>query len=400
MTDAQDIPSEDWALKGSNQTTVRAYNERLVLHLIRRRGALSKAEATRATGLSANATSTIFRALEQDGLLVRGDPTRGRIGQPSVPLHLNPNGQFYIGLKIGRQSFDMVVIDFTGAVRARRSAEHAYPTPASTRAFLTTHLRAMLDSISLDRSRISGSGIALPTGLWEWLDDFKAAPDEMDEWRDFTAQSDLQDLLPGPIIVENDGTAACRAEWAFGTQIDRPDSIYFFIGTFIGGGIVLNGSVFRGCHGNAGGFGPVRVPDEPGGTRLIDHASLSALYKMCETAGRPHNVAMIEKADWGGLEPVLSQWIARASRSLAHAIVSAAAVVDFETVVIDGYFPEDIRIRLRQNVDVQLGSLDLQGITRPQIIAGSFGGVARAIGAAAGHITSRYMVDNPLAPLG
>lgn len=400
MTDAQDIPSEDWALKGSNQTTVRAYNERLVLHLIRRRGALSKAEATRATGLSANATSTIFRALEQDGLLVRGDPTRGRIGQPSVPLHLNPNGQFYIGLKIGRQSFDMVVIDFTGAVRARRSAEHAYPTPASTRAFLTTHLRVMLDSISLDRSRISGSGIALPTGLWEWLDDFKAAPDEMDEWRDFTAQSDLQDLLPGPIIVENDGTAACRAEWAFGTQIDRPDSIYFFIGTFIGGGIVLNGSVFRGCHGNAGGFGPVRVPDEPGGTRLIDHASLSALYKMCETAGRLHNVAMIEKADWGGLEPVLSQWISRASRSLAHAIVSAAAVVDFETVIIDGYFPEDIRIRLRQNVDVQLGSLDLQGIIRPQIIAGSFGGVARAIGAAAGHITSRYMVDNPLAPLG
>ena len=394
MTDAVDIPDADWALKGSNQTTVRGYNERLVLHLIRRRGALSKAEATRATGLSANATSTIFRALEKDGLLSRGDPTRGRIGQPSVPLHLNPDGRFYIGLKIGRRSFDMVVIDFTGTVRARRSATHAYPTPSGTLAFLQTQLPALLDAANLTRDNISGSGIAMPTGLWEWLDDFDAAPDEMASWREFDAQKDLQKLLPGPIIVENDGTAACRAEWTFGAQTDRPDSIYFFIGTFIGGGIVLNGSVFRGCHGNAGGFGPVRVPDEPGGTRLIDHASLTALTRMCQAAGQPHD------AEWQQLEPVLSQWIARASRSLAHAIVSAAAVVDFETVIIDGDFPTDIRIRLRDEVDQQLGTLDLQGIIRPQIFAGSFGGVARAVGAAAGHITARYMVDNPLAPLG
>lgn len=400
MTNAQGTPDECWALKGSNQTTVRAYNERLVLHLIRRQGALSKADATRATGLSANATSTIFRALEQDGLLSRGDPTRGRIGQPSVPLHLNPDGRFYIGLKIGRRSFDIVVIDFVGTVRARRSASHAYPTPDTTRAFIETQLPALLGAAGLHRDNISGSGIAMPTGLWEWLDDFDAAPDEMDAWQDFTAQRDLKDLLPGPIIVENDGTAACRAEWAFGQQIDRPDSIYFFIGTFIGGGIVLNGSVFRGCHGNSGGFGPVRVPDEPGGTRLIDHASLTALYKMCETADQSLDVAMIENADWESLEPVLSHWIARASRSLAHAIVSAAAVVDFETVIIDGCFPEGVRTRLRDEVEVQLGSLDLQGIIRPPIIVGSFGGVARAVGAAAGHITSRYMVDNPLAPLG
>ncbi|MFN3664187.1 ROK family protein [Yoonia sp.] len=371
-----------------------------MLHLIRRRGAMSKAEATRATGLSANATSTIFRALEKDGLLARGDPTRGRIGQPSVPLHLNPDGRYYIGLKIGRRSFDIVVIDFTGAVRARRSASHAYPTPAGTRVFLETHIPALLRVAGLQIADISGSGIAMPTGLWEWLDDFEAAPDEMEAWREFTAQTDLKDLLPGPIIVENDGTAACRAEWAFSAQIDRPDSIYFFIGTFIGGGIVLNGSVFRGCHGNSGGFGPVRVPDEPGGTRLIDHASLTAFYKMCENAGHSYDLAIIENADARDLEPVLSQWIARASRSLAHAIVSAAAVIDFETVIVDGCFPEDVRSRLRDEVDVQLGSLDLQGIIKPQIIPGSFGGMARAVGAAAGHITSRYMVDNPLAPLG
>ena len=67
---------------GSNQIRVRAYNERLVLSLVRRHGALSKADIARRTGLSAQTVSVIMRALEKEGLLARGAPIRGRVGQP------------------------------------------------------------------------------------------------------------------------------------------------------------------------------------------------------------------------------------------------------------------------------------------------------------------------------
>lgn len=381
---------------GSNQTTVRDHNERLVLHLIRRHGALTKAEATRETGLSPNAVSMIFKALEQDNLLLRDDPLRGRIGQPSVPLRLNPDAHFYIGLKIGRRSFDMVVIDFCGGVRARRTRAHRYPTPISARNFVKTELPHLLRSAHVKRAQISGSGIAMPTGLWEWLDDFDASPGDMEAWRDFKPERDLGDVLPGPILVENDGTAACRSEWTFGQEAGRRHSIYFFLGTFVGGGIVLNGSVFRGCYGNSGGFGPLRIPDEPGGTRLIDHASLMTLERMLAANGKPVDATTFLDGQWTELEPVLTQWIARAGRSLAHAIVSTAAVIDFEAVILDGPFPDDIRTRLRREIEKQLDRLDLQGIMRPQTFSGSFGGVARAIGAAAGHIASRYMIDGPI----
>ena len=56
---------------GANQTRVRAYNERLVLSLVRRHGSQSKAEITRRTGLSAQTVSVIMRSLEKDGLLRR-----------------------------------------------------------------------------------------------------------------------------------------------------------------------------------------------------------------------------------------------------------------------------------------------------------------------------------------
>ncbi|MDE3122078.1 MAG: MarR family transcriptional regulator, partial [Paracoccaceae bacterium] len=82
---------------------MRAHNERLVLSLVRHEP-MAKSDIARITGLSAQTVSVIMRSLEADGLLLRGEPIRGRIGQPSVPMHLNPEGAFFFGVKIGRRS--------------------------------------------------------------------------------------------------------------------------------------------------------------------------------------------------------------------------------------------------------------------------------------------------------
>ena len=165
------------------------------------------------------------------------------------------------------------------------------------------------------------------------------------------------------------------------------------MGTFIGGDIILNGSVFRGCRGNSGGFEPLRIPDEPGGTRLIDHASLTALDRMLKEHGTITRGSAGDEGDWSRLEPVPSSWIDRVSCSLAHAIVSSAAVIDFEHVVKDGSFPVDVRTRRVEAVDARLQQLDLQGVTRPSLWNGSFGDSARAQGAASIHSSARHMVD-------
>ncbi|MEP4468089.1 ROK family transcriptional regulator, partial [Marinobacter alexandrii] len=233
-------------LKGSNLLTVRGVNERLVLHLVRDHGKLTKAEATRITGLSPNAVSVIFRALESEGLLLRCDPIRGRIGQPSVPMMLTPDARHYVGLKIGRHTFDLVVVNFVGEVLARHTEAHAYPTPAATLRFVKTALPSLLKSARKSQNDIVGLNVATPFELWSWTAEIGAPKSEMDKWRDFDLEGELKNLVPWPITVENDGTAACRAELIFAPPIDAQDLVYFFVGTFIGGGVVLNGSVFPG----------------------------------------------------------------------------------------------------------------------------------------------------------
>ena len=380
-------------VKGSNQLHVRSFNERLMLHLIRQYGQLTKAEATRATRLSPNAISTIFSALEQDGLLLREAPIRGKIGQPSTPLRLNPDAHHYLGLKVGRRSHDLILIDFAGKILAQRSIPHQAPTPAKLVQVFRAELRPLLRAAQKRRADIDALGIAMPSELWSWTEEFGAQRAAMDAWRDFDVAAALYEILPVPISIENDATAACRAELVLGPYRAQQDIIYFFIGTFIGGGIILNGSVYPGRRGNSGGFGPLRVPNEPGGDRLVDHASLAVLEKLVAQQGQDPGLVQDISGDWSALDPALSAWVARTARSLAHAIVSTLAVIDFESVVIDGAIPPACRARIVQDVNAELGKLDLQGVARPQIAAGHLGSAARALGGAAYRISTEAMID-------
>ena len=67
----------------------------------------------------------------------------------------------------------------------------------------------------------------------------------------------LQELTGLPVSLLNDA-AACQAEHSFGRGKEFRDYAYFFIGAYIGGGIVLDHTVYEGRQGNAGALGSLR----------------------------------------------------------------------------------------------------------------------------------------------
>ena len=126
---------------GANQAGVRLYNERLLLSLVRRFGPLSKIEVARLTGLSVQSTSAIMNRLQAEGLLKREAPLRGRVGQPTIPMSIDPEGAYSLGLKIGRRSCDLVLVDFRGAICQRAYRVYSFPTPNIVLAFVRIRRR-------------------------------------------------------------------------------------------------------------------------------------------------------------------------------------------------------------------------------------------------------------------
>ncbi len=380
---------------GANQLRVRAYNERLVLSLVRRNAGLSKAEIARLSGLSAQTVSVIMRALEKDGLLMRGTPVRGNVGKPKVPMALNPDGVYSFGLKIGRRSTELILMDFVGSVRATKREAYKYPTPDGIRRFV----RDAVDDIltGLDRNqidRIAGVGIAAPFELWNWVDEVGAPVEDMNAWREVDLVETIGAIVPFPVFQQNDATAACGAELVFGLGPNYSDFAYFFIGSFIGGGVVLNQALYAGRTGNAGAFGSMPVSSRSGHpSQLIDQASIFVLEQMLTREGGDPAMLWRDPDYWHGLGKTLDIWIEHTARSLAIAITSVCSVIDFEAVIVDGGFPADVCERVVAATRAAISELDLQGIERPRIEQGRVGSAARAIGAASLPLFSRYLLD-------
>ncbi|MDP9840327.1 putative NBD/HSP70 family sugar kinase [Neorhizobium huautlense] len=380
---------------GSNQTRVRAYNERLVLSLVRLHGALSKADITRLSGLSAQTASVIMRALEKDGLLLRGEPLRGRVGQPSVPMRLNPDAVLSFGVKIGRRSADLVLMDFVGNVRKRYHETYAYPLPQQILRIITNGLADIEKQISAEeQARIAGIGIAAPFELWNWADEIGAPSGAMEVWHGVDLQAEVAARVAHPVYLQNDATSACGAELVFGVGPTYPDFIYLFIGSFIGGGIVLNSSIFSGRTGTAGAVGPLPVRGKNGENRqLLDIASIFVLENMLRERGVDPQPLWYSADEWVDFGEPLELWIQATAAALAQAIVAAASIIDFGAAVIDGGFPAWVRKRIVTATLEAVARLDLRGVVIPDIIEGKVGSQARAIGGASLPIFARYLTD-------
>lgn len=384
--------------RGTSQNGVRLYNERLALSLIRRHGLLPKAEIARLTGLSAQTVSVIVRQLEQDGLLRKETPQRGKVGQPLVPFSLNPDGAYAIGLKVGRRSGDLVLIDLIGQVRGKLHKPYGFPQPSTITEFVREGVPRLLEALEPEqRKRVTGLGVAAPFELWNWEEAAGAPRDVLESWRDFDLAAELARLFDWPVHFSNDATAACAAELLFGKGASFASFGYFFVGHFIGGGIVLNGHVHPGRAGNAGAFAALPIFDAKGGKRQLVHmASLYVLENRMAEAGLDRSRLSADPADWGDFGALLDDWLDETALGLAHGAATVMAVIDCDAIIIDGAMPAAVRASLVERSRKALAQIDTRGLPPFPIEEGSIGSDARAMGGASLSLFANYMIDRDI----
>ncbi|UWQ21515.1 ROK family protein [Jannaschia sp. W003] len=362
---------------GANQRQAADHNARLVLSSLHRHGPTPAAELARRTGLTAQAVSGIVRRLEDAGLVERGEPLRGQVGKPRVPVAVRGAGAWAIGVRVGRAGVEALAMDLAGRVHARREAAWEAPLPGPLDAFLrraVPELQAEAERSGLEPGRLCGSGVAMPWQVWAWRDGraagaWPAGADPQALWAGYDLAARLRALAGAPAMLCNDATSAARAELAWGPPRPQRDWFHVHVGTFVGGGVVLDGRVRDGRQGNAGAFGSL----SSGGGVLIDRASLFRLH-----------------AD--PARDAEDRWLDRAGPALAQAALDVCAVIDFEAVVIDGAFEPALRDRLVDRVRSEMPGLDARGLLRPVIEPGTLGAPARALGAATAALERAHLL--------
>src|SRR5664279_3237146 len=81
-------------------------------------------------------------------------------------------------------------------------------------------------------------------------------------WRGEPLRAALERRIDLPLVVENDANAAAWAEYRFGVAAGESVLVMVTLGTGIGGGLVIDGTVFRGAYGIACEYGHMTVVPE------------------------------------------------------------------------------------------------------------------------------------------
>ena len=175
--------------------------------------------------------------------------------------------------------------------------------------------------------------------------------------------------------------------------------MYVFIGTFIGGGVVLNGSLFTGKTGNAGAIGslPQPVLDPQGklsSQQLIMQSSLYILEQMLIDAGYDGKSLWQSSEYWGELGATLDDWIDKVADGLAYAALCSMAIFDFEAIVIDGAIPVTVREKIIRATAEKIAKSDTRGLSPCEIVSGTIGGKAQSIGCATLPLLANFSQDS------
>ena len=390
--------------RGSSQGGLRQFNERVVLQAIRLHGALPGAEIARLTQLTAQTISLITKRLLDDGLLVKGEPQRGRVGQPSVPLALDPDGAYAVGIKIGRRSVDVLLVDFTGAVRERWSLDYRYPEPRQLLAEIGRRLDDIRQRLSpAARERVQGIGLAMPFSLGGWQTLLDMPPEVAARWpaTDLRAEVEALGHWPmQPVHLLKDTAAACVAELVAGRGRSTPSFLYVFVDTFIGGGLVIDSHLRGGLHGNAGAIGSLPLarsgPQGAAPPQLLSVASLNHLERLYRTAGLDSTAVADERALQPPWAAATRAWLAEAGTAIAFAINATVCLLDLGCVIIDGSFSRALQAALLEAVERALAGYSWEGVSRPRLEPGTIGPDARALGGALLPLHASFAPDRDL----
>ena len=399
-------------MRSGSQGGLKEYNERLVLHVVRRFGEIPSADIVRETGLSVQSVSRIVRRLLDMDLLMKRDRQRvkGKVGQPSVPIALNPDGACAVGVKIGRRSLDVLVVDLLGSVLHRVREQYDYPDPDYILPRVNAVVAEVLDALPAQRrQRAVGIGVAAPYGLGDRPDELSGPPEVLARWGEVDIKQALASEQSLPVWFEHDAKAACMADLLFhrtGTRFGT--YLYVFIGTIIGGAVVMDDVLCRGSFGYAGAFGPMPVPScfDPNDNNsghatvpLLRCASRYLLDERIRDLGLDPHVILPASGSTEQLDlPIaalgaIESWLETAAPSIAVAVLGACSTIDFAGVVIDGALPETVITRLTQRIDACLEQQDFTGLIRPKLVAGTIGDDARALGGAVLPLYSSFAPD-------
>lgn len=243
-------------LRGSNLLRLADYNQAVVLDSIRRQPGRSRAGLQRDTGLSSQTISNIARRLIEADMVCESAPSDVTRGRPSIPLRVNAEGAFAVGVHVDPARLTLLLLDLAGHVRHRQQLRMPRDTdPDQMTSLIARSTGRLIHTCGIDRERVLGLGVAVP-GPLDALTGVVLSPPQLPQWHEVRLRADLHDATGMAVLLDKDVTASATAELRSSAG---SDFLFIYLGSGVGASVVTQGQVLRGASNNIGEIGDILV---------------------------------------------------------------------------------------------------------------------------------------------
>lgn len=368
----------------SEDGAVVSSNERQLLHLLWRHPGLARREVTSHTDLAQQSVYRIIDRLAERGIVAMGSPKPGLgSGQPSPMLRLNSNHAYSFGVSLNADVIDICLVDLSGKVLSESSIPLRERTMAQALDLIREKMAEQQKRHGLTEQAFFGIGFAI-AGFHVGGTRFNASL-PLHEWSLVELGPMLSDFFRKPVWVVNGGKAGAVAEAMFGVGRYIKNFVYLSFNYGLGGGLISNGELLDGGHGNAGGF-----------TQMYDDE---------EVPKRPALQSLIERLNREGVEvpsitylrknfdpkwPGVGDWVDEVAPAYNRLVNAIWAVFDPQAIVFGGQVPPGLAQLL--SARTQLFGRPRYGVSRPspKLIISEIENDAAAMGAAVIPFKSTY----------
>ncbi|WP_380057430.1 ROK family transcriptional regulator [Falsihalocynthiibacter sp. SS001] len=319
----------------------RRMSQSAIIQAIANYGPISRASVSKMTGLSKQTVSEIVANLEDDGWVRTVGQTEGHIGRRAVVYEISPTAATIASVDLGGTKVRVALCDLTGVVLS----EFVEATAAAGGRDVLQQIARMVRSIaSSDGNSFADLHVAVigvPGVLDPSSGGIKLAPNISGiDQLDFA--DELRTLLDVEVFVENDVNLAALGEHWMGSRGENENLAYISIGTGIGSGLVLGGSLLRGSSGAAGEIGFLPFGADPFEAQSLKVGALerrtatdAIIEGYLARSGKQKSVLEIFDAATAADQDALNT-LNDAAIQIARAIVAIVAVIDPTTVVVGG----------------------------------------------------------------
>ena len=164
--------------------------------------------------------------------------------------------KFIIGIDIGGTKIAAVLATTSGEI-LQRVSEATDADKRDSNAVLKRLAEMAREVVAVgnaEHSEILGVGISCG-GPLDNETGVILSPPNLPEWKSVPVKAFIEKALELPVRVENDANATALAEWRYGAGKGTKNLIFLTIGTGIGGGLILDGHLYRGTNNLAGEVG-------------------------------------------------------------------------------------------------------------------------------------------------